>query len=354
VNNHNTISVAFILPSLRNTGPIILVHNLIQALGDKIRAEVFYFDPLVELNFDVPNRQIGFFEKIDFSNYDLVHSHMLRPDLYCAFHKLYKQVKVLSTLHQYLDKVVFNNYNPFVFNITRWLWIRALRKFHFVVCINPEMQIRYRLVLLPAITELVFNGISNEINEAPNAELLNTLNSIKNKYTLIGTVSLLVKVKGLEQIIPLIANNKHLFWVVIGDGSEKNNLVSLAKSYGIINRVLFLGTIAKAKLYMPFLDVYAMPSRSEGFGMSLVEAVSLKVPVVCSSIPAFNSMFTSTEVNFFELDNLESIVNSVAIATSTAGSEKVKMAYAKYVKHYHVSEMARQYNRLYQMLKNTK
>ena len=67
MNNYNTISVAFILPSLRSAGPIILVRNLIQALGDNIHSEVFYFDPIVELNFDIPTRQIGFFEKMDFS-----------------------------------------------------------------------------------------------------------------------------------------------------------------------------------------------------------------------------------------------------------------------------------------------
>lgn len=351
MNNYNPISVAFILPSLKSAGPIILMRNLIQALGDNIHAEVFYFDPIVELNFDVPIKQIDFFENTDFSKFDIVHSNMLRPDLYCAYHKLFKQVKVMSTLHQYLDRVVFNNYNLFVFNATRWLWMNALRKSHTVVCINSAMQNRYKSDLLPAKAELVLNGISNETNEKPNPEILNKLHQIKREFTLIGTVSLLVKVKGLEQMIPLLANNKHLFWVVIGDGSEKSKLVSLAEKYSIANRILFLGTVVNAKLYMPLFDIFAMPSRSEGFGMSLVEAVSSKVPVICSSISAFNAMFTSSEVNFFELDNLESIKNAASIASSAAGGEKVEMAYASYIKNYHVNEMALQYLRIYQKLK---
>ncbi len=350
MNNYNTISVAFILPSLRSAGPIILVRNLIQALGDNIHSEVFYFDPIVELNFDIPTRQIGFFEKMDFSCFDIVHSNMLRPDLYCSYHKLFNQVKVVITLHQYLDQVVFNKYNPIIFSATRWLWINALRKSHIVVCINSAMQNRYKIDLLPAETELVFNGIPNELKEEPNPEISSKLNQIKRKFTLIGTVSLLVKVKGLEQMIPLIVKNRQLFWVVIGDGSEKNNLVSLTEKFGISNRVLFLGAVVNAKLYMPLFDVFAMPSRSEGFGMSLVEAVSSKVPVICSSIPAFNAMFTSSEVSFFGLNNLESIDNAFKIATSSAGRKKVEMAYSKYLNQYHVNEMAVQYFRIYQKL----
>lgn len=353
MNNYNPISVAFILPSLKSAGPIILVRNLIQALGDNIHSEVFYFDPIVELNFDVPSRQIGFFEKIDFSCFDIVHSNMLRPDLYCSYHKLFNQVKVVITLHQYLDRVVFNKYNFIVFSATRWLWINALRKSHITVCINSAMQNKYKIDLLPAETELVFNGIPNELKEEPNPELLDTLNQIKREFTLIGTVSLLVKVKGLEQMIPLIAKNRQLFWVVIGEGSEKNKLVSMAEKFGITNRILFLGTIVNAKLYMPLFDIFAMPSRSEGFGMSLVEAVSSKIPVICSSIPAFNAMFNSSEVNFFELDNLDSIMNAASIATSAAGCEKVEKAYATYISNYHVNVMALQYLRIYQKLKNS-
>ena len=79
------MNIAFILPSLKRVGPTIVAHSIVDSLkksGHNI--EVFYFDSIHELNFDVPTTQISFFKHIDIDRFDIIHTHMLRPDLYVA------------------------------------------------------------------------------------------------------------------------------------------------------------------------------------------------------------------------------------------------------------------------------
>ena len=44
--------------------------------------EVFHFKDIVELSFNCRTNKIGLLEKFDFENYDVIHSHMIKPDFY--------------------------------------------------------------------------------------------------------------------------------------------------------------------------------------------------------------------------------------------------------------------------------
>ena len=43
--------------------------------------------------------------------------------------------------------------------------------------------------------------------------------------------------------------------------------------------------------YLPYFDVYVMPSYSEGFGLAMVEAALARRAIVCSDIPSFHEIF---------------------------------------------------------------
>jgi glycosyltransferase involved in cell wall biosynthesis len=89
-----------------------------------------------------------------------------------------------------------------------------------------------------------------------------------------------------------------------------------------------------------------MPSRSEGFGLALVEAVQQKVPVVCSDLAVFSELFSSEEVTFFKLDNQYSLQEAVKEALIN-GSEKTGLAYSRYQNSYTDKIMAENYLKLY-------
>jgi glycosyltransferase involved in cell wall biosynthesis len=89
-----------------------------------------------------------------------------------------------------------------------------------------------------------------------------------------------------------------------------------------------------------------MPSKSEGFGLALVEAVQQKVPVICSDIAVFKELFTEHEVTFFKSDDMTSLVNALKFVDSTT-SDKSQLALERYQNNYTDILMAANYYKLY-------
>ena len=80
------MKIAYILPSLRNQGPVIVVKNIVDYLVEwGVEIDVFYFDDFPSaMYFNCPVKKISMKTCIDFEQYDIVHSHCLRPDIYVA------------------------------------------------------------------------------------------------------------------------------------------------------------------------------------------------------------------------------------------------------------------------------
>jgi glycosyltransferase involved in cell wall biosynthesis len=158
--------------------------------------------------------------------------------------------------------------------------------------------------------------------------------------------------KGIDQIIKALPLNPQLFYIVIGEGAELNNLVKLAAELKVSNRVMFLGYKPNAINYLQFADVYIHPSRSEGFGLALVEAASCKLPLVCSSITTFKEMFTENEAVFFELEQSASIERAITHAYQNKLTLGYK-AYNKFLTKYSLNELGAKYFQVYSEVKKT-
>lgn len=78
-------------------------------------------------------------------------------------------------------------------------------------------------------------------------------------------------------------------FAIAGDqGPLRSHLEELARSLGISDNVGFLGTVSRAEKHrlMSTCAVYLQPSRYEGFGLAILEAMSCGAPVVASSAGA--------------------------------------------------------------------
>jgi glycosyltransferase involved in cell wall biosynthesis len=73
--------------------------------------------------------------------------------------------------------------------------------------------------------------------------------------------------------------------VIAGCGREEDNLSRQVESLNIRNSVFMLGGLAREKVaqLMAAADVFALPSKIESFGLSLLETSAVGVPVVCSN-----------------------------------------------------------------------
>lgn len=69
---------------------------------------------------------------------------------------------------------------------------------------------------------------------------------------------------------------------LIGDGESRDELEKQVKKLGLEDRVTFLGQRDRSYIYEHLCeyDLFVLPSRSEGFGLTVAEAMCAKVPVI--------------------------------------------------------------------------
>ena len=72
---------------------------------------------------------------------------------------------------------------------------------------------------------------------------------------------------------------------VLGDGPLRRQLEERTKQLGLEEEVNFLGYVPNPYPYMAQSDIFVHASRWEGFGMVIVEAMALGLPVVATSCP---------------------------------------------------------------------
>lgn len=105
------------------------------------------------------------------------------------------------------------------------------------------------------------------------------------------------KQKGTE-LIPLIADmlrDLDFEWFVLGGGPSTARHIELVKSRGVSDKVFFIGDQMNPFGYLESSDLYVQPSRFEGWGTSLTEAMSMGKYVVASNIPQFREQVLSDD-----------------------------------------------------------
>lgn len=311
----NFMKIAYILPKLAKQGPVIVVKDIIDLIKDRVALiDVYYFDHDIEIDFDCNTYKINFFDKIDFDKYDVIHTHMLRPDLYVWFHKKKNKSFFISTLHQNIYDNLKGDYNSFIAFIFEKIWLFMLRKQDVVVVLSDVMKKLYSKK-----TNLSIVTINNGRNYNPSLynSLLNNDNdvaiitSLKSKYKVMGCHCLLTKRKGINQVIESLLQLEDFALVIIGDGLELENLKQFARNLGVFDRCFFMGFKNDPLVYLNYCDLYVMASYSEGFPLGLLEAGLSKLPIVCSDISIFRELFSEKEVCFFELENINMLSTSI-------------------------------------------
>ena len=288
-------------------------------------------------------------------NYDIIHSHGFRPDKYVAKWKNnISNAKVVTTIHSDIACDLCYNYNFFVSFIFTKIWLHYIKKFDAVVVISDQLKKIYECKL-KSISR-VYNGIDITYRPDKNdPSIIAQINKFRDlNYKIIGSYAYLTRIKGLEQLIKVLEKRKDLAVVIIGEGEAKNELIELSRTLNVIDRTLFLDYLPTPYNYLSLFDVYAMCSRSEGFGLAAVEATLMQTPVVCSNISIFKEIFDDTKVSFFELDNISSLLESINIAISTIGKLKAKVALNYSLNNFSGYKMASNYLDIYSNLLNGK
>lgn len=102
---------------------------------------------------------------------------------------------------------------------------------------------------------------------------------------LIGCLGRLEHVKGFDRMVEAARYLPDDVMVVIwGEGSERWRLTERICELGLSERVIMPGRTDRSNAIYPALDLFCLPSRSEGLPLSMLEAQACGVPVVASDV----------------------------------------------------------------------
>ena len=109
----------------------------------------------------------------------------------------------------------------------------------------------------------------------------------------IGVIKGLEEIYGIEYLIEGFSKaireyqgSKELKLLIVGDGTQKIKLESLVNELGINSSVTFTGKIDNDKVpeYINMMDIVCLPSLSESFGVSAVEACACGRPILATNV----------------------------------------------------------------------
>jgi len=104
----------------------------------------------------------------------------------------------------------------------------------------------------------------------------------------IGTVGRLTPVKGLPYLLmagkTLLERGMAVKVLIVGDGGIRTDLEKQARDMEISTNVVFLGHREDTDQLLQAMDIFVLPSMSEGVPMALLEAMAASRPIVASRV----------------------------------------------------------------------
>ncbi|MHB8107544.1 MAG: glycosyltransferase family 4 protein [Candidatus Cryosericum sp.] len=344
------MNICLVVPSLRECGPVRVVHDLAfeyTRMGHNV--DVLYFDEGPGMAMPTSQR-VGMCARVHMSDYDVIHTHGIRPDAAVWLHRDSIRCPCISTAHNYAREDFHYTYGRFVAAWGPELW-QILRSRHEVlVALSQDMANYYSRRGRDHRWTYVYNGIplqSENPQQPDSGDDLDRINELKSRFRVIGSVAGLTRRKGLDQILRVLPDFGELGLVVIGDGPELVGLQMLATRLAVASRCLFLGARPQGSAYMSLFDMYGLPSRSEGFPLALLEAARAGIPVIASALPALKEAFSNSEVAFFMPDDLTSLRAAIQECVTHSAAYATSL-HAKYLASFTSTHMAEQYIAIYE------
>jgi glycosyltransferase involved in cell wall biosynthesis len=194
--------------------------------------------------------------------------------------------RLVTTLHNASD-----------FEQRRGSWLRRLDRATLdacarIVCVSDAVREAFARLRpdLVARTVVIRNGVDVDAFHA-GAEARHAAREVLGygpDDLVLGAVARLEARKGLDFLLDACAaaapRAPRLRVLLVGDGAERAALEARAAAPDLAGRVHFAGAREDVRPYLAALDVFAAPSRSEGLGLALIEALAAGRPVLGADV----------------------------------------------------------------------
>lgn len=226
-------------------------------------------------------------KKID--NYDIIHTHLFPSQYWYIIANLINQSKCRSvttehnTVNRRRNKFIFRYPEKFIYT-----------KYNKIICISESTE-KNLCEWIPSInnkTITIHNGINlDKFKSSYSYQRHELIPGLAADVKLVLMVARMTKQKDYRTLImaaKLLPDNYHI--VIVGDGSDRDELYKLVYQLKLSNRVHFLGIRTDVERIMKSVDIFVLSSNWEGFGLVAIEAMASGLPVVTSDVSGLSQI----------------------------------------------------------------
>lgn len=280
--------------------------------------------------------------------YDLIHAH--HPIAALAMKTVFPETPVLQTTHSSYERELILNgkieedgpEHRFLTSIYRELEARTDQ----LITVSDAFR-RYmgQYIEHPEQVKIMPNGYDERrFKPVPH----------ENEVTQLMAVCRLVPAKGLDVLLQACALLKRrgcpYVLHLIGDGPSREELEHLAEELGVYDDTIFYGYTLHPEEFMPFFDIFVLPSRAEAFGSVFAEAALCCLALVGTNVGGIpeqiehgvNGLLVPPDDPAALADALEQVIGDPAYRYELA-----RTACEKAKSHYSLDRVAIELKRLY-------
>lgn len=238
---------------------------------------------------------------------DIVHAHLFNASLFVRLLTIFFNLKRVITVQMIRPK------RPFWQKI-----VDFLLQFFTHKIISASFAIKKQLIkegILKHKIQVIYNGFLKEIMDKKNNFLREKYN-IKDDVFIVGSISRLDKDKGIDILIKCanILNNKNIVFFVFGDGKERKRLENMIAYYGIRDIFFMPGFTNEPLKVLCDFDLFVLPSRTEGLGIAILEALSVKKVVIASNVGGIPEIIQNGKNGIlFESENYKELASKIEL-----------------------------------------
>ena len=285
--------------------------------------------------------------------YDLLHSHGYKFNVLVGIWPARMRLPLVTTLHGYVHAPRFSK---------MWLYELLDRFMLFrtqaVVLVNEGMKAELGRALRGAgRVHVIPNGVDvSNIEACARADLPAEITSFLQDHSpVVLGVGRLSGEKGFDRLIEAFAvlRKQHVEagLLIVGEGKLRKELEALVRRHSLERSVLMPGYYENVPALMARSSALAIPSRTEGLPITILEAMATGLPIIASAVGAIPKALDHGRggIVIEELDAQRLAIGLCECFSNTPEANlKAERAIDKVQKDYSSSAMTREYTRIYQ------
>ena len=220
-------------------------------------------------------------------NLEILHVHYAIPHAYAAYmaKMMLKEkgidIKVVTTLHG--TDITLVGSHPSYKTAVEF----SINNSDVVTSVSESLkQDTLRLFTITNEIKVVHNFIDTEKYDRESQNECQRIAVAKPEERIITHISNFRPVKRIEDVVKIFYNVQKEIpakLLMVGEGPEKRNAELLVKKLGISDSVIFLGNSHEIAKILCYTDVFLLPSKSESFGLSALEAMAAETAIISTN-----------------------------------------------------------------------